>query len=121
MKGNSQDRGSKGDAGRRRPLAAAPEVVERLRQTFQALADPTRIRIILRLAGGEMCVSDLAGTLGLTMPTISHQLRLLRHLGLVRARREGRMAFYRLDDEHLTHWLEEGVEHLSERAARGAG
>jgi len=93
----------------------APQTVEHLSDTFQVLADPTRIRVVLALGASELCVSDLARMLNLTMASVSHQLRLLRQLGLVRARREGKFAYYRLDDPHLTHWLEEGIEHLAER------
>jgi DNA-binding transcriptional ArsR family regulator len=95
-----------------------PALIERLRHTFQMLADPTRIRLVLALGAEELCVSDLARLLGVTAPTVSHQLRLLRHLGLVRPRREGKLIYYRLDDPHLTHWLGEGLEHLGVRPAR---
>ena len=94
----------------------ANDVVDRLARTFAALADPTRLRIVAALATRELCVCDLAATIGLTESAVSHQLRQLRGLGLVRARREGRMAYYALDDDHVgtlyavasTH-----VEHMS--------
>ena len=101
-------------ATRARRAIPRPRLIERLRHTFQVLADPTRIRIVLALGAGELCVSDLSRLLALTMPSVSHQLRLLRQLGLVRGRRAGKLIYYRLDDPHLTHWLEEGVEHLEE-------
>ncbi len=102
------------EAARARRGIHRPQLIERLRHTFQVLADPTRIRIVLALGTGELCVSDLARLLGLTMPSISHQLRLLRQLGLARARRAGKLIYYRLDDPHLMHWLDEGVQHLAE-------
>ncbi len=68
----------------------------RLAETFQALSDPTRVRIISALARQELCVCDLAATLGMSPSAISHQLRLLRVMGLVRYRKEGRW--------YTTHW-----------------
>ena len=79
----------------------ANDVVDGLARTFAALADPTRLRIVAALATRELCVCDLAATIGLTESAVSHQLRRLRDLGLVRARREGRLAYYALDDDHV--------------------
>ena len=89
--------------------------VQRLCDTFQMLADPTRTRILLALAGQELCVCDLAALLGLTSPAVSHHLRLLRSMGLVRLRREGRLAYYALDDDHVLHWIGDCLEHLEHR------
>ncbi|MCC7355086.1 MAG: winged helix-turn-helix transcriptional regulator [Anaerolineae bacterium] len=80
-------------------------------ETFQALSDPTRVRIISTLAQQELCVCDLAAVLGMSQSAISHQLRLLRVMGLVRHRKEGRMVYYVLDDEHIQHLFQEGLEH----------
>jgi len=82
---------------------------------FKALADPTRVRIIAALAGGERCVGDLAETVGLTISAVSHQLRLLRRLRAVRARREGRHVYYALDDEHVARIFEYAMEHATEK------
>lgn len=79
--------------------------------TFQALSDPTRVRIISALARQELCVCDLAAVLGMSPSAISHQLRLLRVMGLVRHRKEGRMVYYALDDEHIHRLFQEGLEH----------
>jgi ArsR family transcriptional regulator len=82
---------------------------------FAAVGDPTRLRIVAALAATELCVCDLAATLGLSESAISHQLRRLRELGLVRARREGRRVFYALDDEHVSTIFRHGMEHVAHR------
>jgi len=83
----------------------------RLAKTFRALSDPTRVRIISALAQRELCVCDLAAVLGMNPSAISHQLRLLRMMGLVRHRKEGRMVYYTLGDEHIYHLFCDGLEH----------
>lgn len=84
----------------------------RLAETFQALSDPTRVRIISALARQELCVCDLVAVLGMSPSAISHQLRLLRVMGLVRYRKEGRMVYYALDDEHIRQLFYGGLEHI---------
>src|SRR4030095_17110234 len=78
--------------------AAQPDAltVERLAEIFKALGDPTRVRLLSALAAAELCVCDLATLLALSESAVSHQLRLLRSLRLVRARRDGRRVFSRL-------------------------
>ena len=100
--------------------AAQPDAVtvERLAEIFNALGDPTRVRLLSALATAELCVCDLATLLSLTESAISHQLRFLRSLRLVRARRAGRMVFYRLDDEHIVRLLAQGREHAEEGVSR---
>src|SRR5688572_31959177 len=68
---------------------------------FALLADPTRLRLLAALATGELCVCDLAAATGINRTTVSHQLRTLREGRLVRSRREGRVIFYAVDDEHV--------------------
>jgi ArsR family transcriptional regulator, lead/cadmium/zinc/bismuth-responsive transcriptional repressor len=92
--------------------------VEALAETFKALGDPTRLRLLTALSDAELCVCDLAALVGITESAASHQLRLLRALRIVRARRDGRMAHYRLDDEHIARLLAQGLEHVGEAAAR---
>lgn len=94
----------------------ANAVVDGLAQLFAALADPTRLRIVAALARRELCVCDLAATIGLTESAVSHQLRQLRGLGLVRARREGRMAYYALDDAHVATLYADALTHVEHRA-----
>ncbi len=88
--------------------------LERLSLLYKALGDPNRLRIAHALKGGEMCVCDLAAFLGVGESAVSHQLRLLRSLALVKARREGQMVFYSLDDEHVEELIEVGLEHARE-------
>lgn len=87
---------------------------------FSVLADPTRVRLIAALAARELCVCDLANVLGLRQSTVSHQLRLLRALRVVRFRKEGRVAYYALDDAHVTGLLAQGLEHIREAAGTAA-
>jgi DNA-binding transcriptional ArsR family regulator len=84
----------------------------RLAELFKALSDPTRVRILSALATGELCVCDVAATLGMSQSSISHQLRLLRQLRLVRRRRDGQMVFYTLDDEHVSDLFRQSLEHV---------
>lgn len=84
-----------------------------LADLFSALADPTRVRIVAALNGREMCVGDIAATLGLSQSATSHQLRTLRQHGLVAATRRGRMMYYRLDDEHVSLLFRHGVDHVA--------
>jgi DNA-binding transcriptional ArsR family regulator len=88
-------------------------MVRALAETFGALSDPTRVRIITALAEQELCVFDLARLLGLTGSAVSHQLRLLRGQRLVKYRKEGKIAFYSLDDDHIRNLMEECVKHVT--------
>lgn len=87
-----------------------------LAETFRMLGDVTRVRILDTLSRGERCVQDIARTLSLTESAVSHQLRLLRGLRLVRPRRAGRQMFYSLDDDHIVRLFEQGMEHVQESA-----
>ena len=95
-----------------RAAMPAPVTVEHLAETFKALADPTRVRIMHALSHAELCVGDLAAVLEMSESAVSHQLRLLRSLRVVRARREGKQVFYTLDDEHVTRLFQISLEHL---------
>ena len=92
-----------------------------LAETFKVLGDVTRVRILDALGRTELCVGDLAELLGLTESAVSHQLRLLRGMRLVRARRDGRLIFYSLDDDHIVGLFAQGLEHIEERAPASAG
>jgi ArsR family transcriptional regulator len=85
-----------------------------LAETFKVLGDATRVRILHALAQSELCVSDLAALVGLTESAVSHQMRLLRGMRVVRSRRAGRMVFYALDDEHIIGLFEQGLRHIEE-------
>lgn len=84
-----------------------------LAEIFRALGDPTRVKILHALAVSELCVCDLAAILGMSPSAVSHQLRLLRSLRLIRNRREGRMMYYALDDDHIEKLLAQGRDHVS--------
>jgi DNA-binding transcriptional ArsR family regulator len=86
-------------------------------ELFAAISDPTRLRIISALATEELCVCDLAATIGQTESAVSHQLRLLRLQGLVRVRRAGRLAYYALDDEHVVTLYRQAVDHIAHTGA----
>ena len=100
-----------------RAALVAPDAVRGLADTFSALGDPTRVRILDALSHGELCVCDLAAVLSLSQSAVSHQLRLLRGLRLVRPRRDGRVVFYSLDDSHIVSLLKQGRRHVEEVAA----
>ena len=89
-----------------------------LAETFKLLGDTTRVRILDALSLAELCVCDLARLLGLSESAISHQLRLLRSVRLVRPRRDGRMVFYTLDDQHIVGLFKQGLEHVVERVGK---
>ena len=95
---------------------ALPEqTVERLSRLFSALSDPTRLKILHSLTvTEELCVCDLAALAELSVSAVSHQLRLLRDRDLVRARREGRMVYYSVADDHIAILMGTGVEHADE-------
>jgi ArsR family transcriptional regulator, lead/cadmium/zinc/bismuth-responsive transcriptional repressor len=96
-------------------LLSEPSVLA-LAETFKVLGDTTRVRILDALSQMEFCVQDLADLLGLTQSAVSHQLRVLRSMRLVRTRRDGRQIFYALDDDHIVKLFEQGLEHVEERA-----
>ena len=90
------------------------ELVGALAETFKILGDPTRVRIAFALAREELCVCDLANLLGVSQSAVSHSLRTLRQMKLVRFRREGKIAYYTLDDEHIARLIDEGFRHVEE-------
>lgn len=91
-----------------------------LAETFRALGDPTRVRILDALSHGELCVCDLAALVAMSQSAVSHQLRLLRNLRLVRPRRDGRMVFYALDDRHIITLFRQGLRHVQEYSSRSS-
>lgn len=101
-----------GQVEQARAALASEEQVQRLSDVFKALGDPTRVRIIQVLSVTELCVCDLAEVLGMTQSAISHQLRVLRGLQIVRNRRDGKEVFYSLDDEHVVQLLTQAYDHI---------
>jgi DNA-binding transcriptional ArsR family regulator len=98
----------------RRGLLMSPHAVEALAETFRVLGDPTRVRILDALSAGELCVCDIASLAGISESAVSHQLRLLRGMRLVRPRRSGRLVFYALDDHHIIELLKQALTHVEE-------
>jgi len=83
-------------------------------QLFKALGDITRLKILYALSRDELCVCDISALLGKTISAISHQLRILRNLRLVKNRRDGNIIYYSLADDHISHIITEGVDHVRE-------
>lgn len=88
--------------------------VESVAATFRMLGDPTRVRILDSLGSRELCVGELAKAVGISESAASHQLRLLRTMRLVRVRRDGRMAYYAVDDHHILELLTQARTHVEE-------
>lgn len=86
-----------------------------LANTFKALSDSTRLKIIYILSKSELCVCDIANILGMTQSAISHQLRLLRDMKLVKFRKEGKLVIYSLDDSHVLGLFEQGLDHVKHK------
>ncbi len=97
----------------RRNMKPEPSIAA-LSETFRVLGDPTRLRIVHALSGAELCVCDLANVLGAAQSTVSHSLRALRQLRLVRYRKEGKIAYYALDDAHIASLVSQGFRHVEE-------
>jgi DNA-binding transcriptional ArsR family regulator len=88
--------------------------LDRLALTYKVMGDPSRLKIVMALRNVEMCVCDLAAFLGLSESAVSHQLRRLKDLALVKKRRDGQVIYYALDDEHVSELLNIGLEHVRE-------
>lgn len=89
------------------------ETSQSLADTFKVLGDNTRIKILHLLAQNEMCVCDIAATLQMGQSAISHQLRVLRSARLVKFRKDGKEAWYSLDDDHVVILMKQGLDHIS--------
>lgn len=88
--------------------------LQKLAGFFKVFGDYTRVRILWALDESEMCVCDIAYLLDMTQSAISHQLRVLKQAALVKSRREGKVVYYSLDDDHIKMILDQGFEHISE-------
>lgn len=94
------------------PADLGPEFARAVAETMQALATPSRLRILGKLHAGSCSVNELAAAVGMESSAVSHQLRVLRHLGLVVGRRDGRRILYDLHDEHVGELLEQAIGHV---------
>jgi len=99
---------------RARREAVSRRELERLSLIFRVLGDPNRLKIVMALKSVEMCVCDLAAFTGLSDSAVSHQLRRLKDLALVKSRRDGQIVYYRLDDAHVERLLNIGLEHINQ-------
>ncbi len=88
--------------------------LQMLAETFRVLGDTTRVKIISALSLEELCVCDLANLLGMSKSAISHQLRVLRNMRIVRYRKDGKVVYYSLDDEHIENLFDECLRHVEE-------
>jgi DNA-binding transcriptional ArsR family regulator len=88
------------------------EQAQQLAELFKALADPTRVKIISLLIGRELCVHDLTVCLQMGQSAVSHQLRYLRNMRIVKRRKEGKTVFYSLDDDHIEQIFKQTLGHL---------
>jgi DNA-binding transcriptional ArsR family regulator len=93
-------------------LLGDPGFARTAADSVQALSAPSRLRILARLHAGAASVNDIAGDVGMEGSAVSHQLRLLRHLGLVVGQRDGRRVVYELHDDHVAELLEQVVSHV---------
>ena len=91
------------------------EVLYDLGDFFKILGDSTRIKILSALFQSEMCVCDIAALLGMTQSAISHQLRVLKQGRIVKHRKDGKVVYYSLDDDHIKHIVDQGLTHISEK------
>lgn len=99
---------------RARAEALESRELEALSRFFKALGDPTRLAIAMALLGGEMCVCDLAAFARISESAVSHQLRHMKDLALVKNRRDAQTLYYSLDDEHISELIHTGLKHIQE-------
>ena len=88
--------------------------VDKTAETFKILGDPTRLKLVLALAKEELCVCDLSALIGVSISAISHQLRLLRGMRIVKNRKDGKMVYYSIEDSHIENIISETLVHINE-------
>lgn len=93
------------------------DIAVSLAELFKALGDPTRVKILFSLMTRELCVCDLTAVIGISESAVSHQLRVLRTLRLVKFRREGKILYYSLADDHIEKLFAQGLDHVTEDKA----
>ncbi len=99
---------------RARKEAISQRELDRLALIYKLLGEPSRLKIAMALREGEMCVCDLAALLGISESAVSHQIRRLKDLALVKSRREGQILYYSLDDHQLDDLIQVGLNHVRE-------
>lgn len=90
------------------------DLIYDLAEFFKVFADSTRMKILYALMKEELCVCDIAAIVGTTQSAISHQLRILKQSKLVKYKKEGKVVYYSLDDEHISQIVKKGCEHIEE-------
>lgn len=93
------------------------DTARKLAEFYKIMGDTTRVKILSLLVERELCVGDIIEILSMAQSAVSHQLRILRSAHLVTYRKEGKMSYYRLDDDHVTALLLQGTEHLRHKGA----
>lgn len=91
------------------------EILYNLAEVFKVFGDKTRIKILYALFASEMCVCDISALLNMTQSAISHQLRVLKQARLVKYRKDGKVVYYSLDDDHVKHIFDQGLIHITEK------
>ena len=104
------------DTAARRGSLMSAAAVRDVAETFRILGDPTRVRILDALSRGALCVCDIATLAAISESAVSHQLRLLRTMRLVKSHRAGRLVFYEVDDQHIIELLRQAQTHVEEPA-----
>ena len=97
-----------------RQSPVTPDVAAAVADVFRVLGDPTRVRLVAALAGGELTVGALARDVGMTESAVSHQLRVLKGARMVKGRPDGRQVFYALDDMHVLTLFRQALTHVRE-------
>lgn len=90
------------------------EQIDDMSKFFKALSDSTRLKIVLAISNGEICVNDIANTIGMTKSAVSHQLSYLKNLRLIKSRKDGKEVYYSLDDDHVNLLINSAWEHVTE-------
>ncbi|MFH1149305.1 MAG: metalloregulator ArsR/SmtB family transcription factor [Actinomycetota bacterium] len=103
-----------GDCTAMRSSKIPESVIKRTASLFRVLGDPTRVKIITALCGEDLCVGDIAELVGVSDSAVSHQLRVLRNMGIVEYSKEGKNVIYSLRDEHIRRILEQSLDHATE-------
>ena len=94
--------------------ASSEDELQQLATIYQVLGDPSRLKIVMALRREEMCVCDLAALTGISESAVSHQMRRVKDLALVKTRRDGQVVYYALDDKHVVLLLDIGLRHVRE-------
>jgi DNA-binding transcriptional ArsR family regulator len=90
------------------------DIFDNLSDTFKTLGDNTRVKILFALSKEELCVCDISAVLDMSISAVSHQLRVLRNMNLVKYKKEGKVVYYSLNDDHIVRLLKMAHEHVTE-------